>query len=168
LGEALSPLDITGLPTARLVEIDVCYGGEFGPDLEEVARLRGLSVDEVVRIHSTGDYLVYMIGFSPGFPYLGGLDSRIATPRRAAPRTLVPAGSVGIGGDQTGVYPIASPGGWQLIGRTPQQIFVVSREPPTLIQAGDRVRFRSISADEFAARMASTDSPPVEVRKEGR
>jgi inhibitor of KinA len=162
LGEALSPLDVARLPTAQLVEIAVCYGGEFGPDLEDVARHRGLSADDVVRIHSTGDYLVYMIGFAPGFPYLGGLDARIAAPRRTVPRTLVPAGSVGIGGDQTGVYPIASPGGWQLIGRTPQRLFVAQREPPTLIHAGDRVRFRPISANEFAAQAASIDSPPVE------
>ena len=164
LSEELSHLDDAPLPAARVVEIAVCYGGEFGPDLDDVARHCGLSVDEVIRIHSTGDYLVYLIGFVPGFAYLGGLDARISTPRRAVPRSVVPGGTVGIGGDQTGVYPIASPGGWQLIGRTPQQLFVAHRDPPTLMHVGDRVRFRPISANEFSARAANSDSPPVDVQ----
>jgi inhibitor of KinA len=142
-GEALSP--------PAVVEIPVCYGGAFGPDLDDVARHHGLTPDEVVRIHTAGDYLVYMIGFAPGFPYLGGMSERIATPRRPVPRTLVPASSVGIGGSQTGVYPIASPGGWQLIGRTPLRLFAPEREPATLLRMGDRVRFRAIPPDELAA-----------------
>jgi inhibitor of KinA len=164
LAEVLARLDVEQLPAPRQIEIAVAYGGEFGPDLEDVARHHQLSVDEVVRIHSSGDYLVYMIGFAPGFPYLGGLDPRLATARRAVPRTMVPAGSVGIGGDQTGVYPIASPGGWHLIGRTPRRLFVAGREPPTLLHAGDRVRFRPISASELAILTASDDDSAVEVR----
>lgn len=126
---------------ARLVEIPVVYGGEEGPDLEEVATAHQLSAAEVIRLHSQAEYLVYMIGFTPGFPYLGGLNERIATPRRASPRTLVPAGSVGIAGQQTGIYPLASPGGWQIIGRTPLDLFDPRREPPSLLAPGDRVRF---------------------------
>jgi KipI family sensor histidine kinase inhibitor len=125
----------------RLVEIPVQYGGEAGPDLEDVARLHGLSVEEVVAIHSGAEYLVYFLGFSPGFPYLGGMPEAIATPRLARPRRMVPAGSVAIGGSQTGVYPVASPGGWRLIGRTPLELFRADRNPPTLLEMGDRVRF---------------------------
>ncbi|HEX6965717.1 MAG TPA: 5-oxoprolinase subunit PxpB [Gemmatimonadaceae bacterium] len=146
---ALGHLDDEALPPPRMVEIPVCYGGELGPDLDDVAHHHGLTADEVVRVHTGGDYLVHMIGFAPGFPYLGGLSERIATPRRREPRTLVPAGSVGIGGSQTGVYPIASPGGWQLIGRTPLRLFAPERDEPALLRAGDRVRFRAISRDEF-------------------
>lgn len=135
--------------TARLVEIPVCYGGEFGPDLEEVARQNGLTPAEVVEIHSAAEYLVYMIGFAPGFPYLGGMDERIATPRRSSPRLSIPRGSVGIGGKQTGIYPIESPGGWQIIGRTPVTLFQPEADPPSLLRAGDRVRFRAISPSEY-------------------
>lgn len=132
-----------------LVEIPVCYEGELAPDLEEVARHAGLSIGEVVELHAAAEYTVHMIGFVPGFPYLGGLDPRLATPRRAEPRTRVPAGSVGIGGAQTGVYPIASPGGWRLIGRTPLRLFDARREASSLLQVGDRVRFRAIARREF-------------------
>jgi inhibitor of KinA len=148
--DALTELDAAPLPPPRAVEIPVCYGGEYGPDLEDVARQHDVSAEEVVRIHTAGDYLVYMLGFAPGFAYLGGLSPRIATPRRAEPRTMVPAGSVGIGGDQTGVYPLASPGGWQLIGRTPLVLFDAARTPAALLAAGDRVRFRAIAPNEFA------------------
>jgi inhibitor of KinA len=137
------------LPAPRVIEIPVCYGGELGPDLDDVAQRHSLTTDEVVRIHAEGDYLVYMVGFMPGFAYLGGLSDRIATPRRASPRTAVPAGSVGIGGQQTGVYPMESPGGWNLIGRTPLKIFDIAREEQTLLATGDRVRFVPISADEY-------------------
>jgi inhibitor of KinA len=138
------------VPEARTVEIPVCYGGAFGPDLEDVARRHELEAADVIRIHSNGDYLVYMVGFMPGFAYLGGLSARIATPRRLSPRTAVPAGTVGIGGDQTGVYPLASPGGWNLIGKTPLRIFDIQRNEPALLVAGDRVRFRQISLSEFS------------------
>lgn len=136
---------------AREVEIPVCYGGEYGPDLAEVAERNGLSADEVVRIHCSGEYRVYLIGFAPGFPYLGGMSERIAAPRRSSPRLKIPAGSVGIAGRQTGVYPIETPGGWQLIGRTPIPLFLPDADPPSLLQAGDVVRFKSITAEEYAA-----------------
>lgn len=136
--------------STRTIVIPVCYGGEFGPDLADVARFHGMTEDEVVALHSSGRYRVYMIGFSPGFAYLGGLSPRLATPRRPVPRTTVPAGSVGIAGGQTGVYPLATPGGWQLIGRTPLRLFDPHREKPSLLSAGDIVEFRRITAEEFA------------------
>ncbi|SEN22711.1 5-oxoprolinase subunit PxpB [Lihuaxuella thermophila] len=135
----------------RTVEIPVCYGGEFGPDLEFVAKHNGLTPEEVIDIHSNGEYLVYMIGFAPGFPYLGGMPERIAAPRRESPRLSIPAGTVGIAGTQTGVYPIATPGGWQLIGRTPLPLFRPDQNPPSLLQAGDLVRFRPISPEAYHA-----------------
>ncbi|MCP1571777.1 allophanate hydrolase [Herbaspirillum rubrisubalbicans] len=127
--------------TGRTVEIPVVYGGTAGPDLEHVARHTGLSVDEVISRHSGADYVVYFIGFLPGFAYLGGLDASLATPRHTTPRVSIPAGSVGIGGEQTGIYPMASPGGWQLIGRTSLCLFDPDQEAPTLLRPGDRVRF---------------------------
>jgi len=135
----------------RIMEIPVCYGGEFGGDLEFVAQHNGLATDEVVAIHSSPEYLVHMIGFSPGFPYLGGMSPRIATPRRSSPRLKVPAGSVGIAGGQTGIYSLETPGGWQIIGRTPLALFRPADHPPTLLTAGDVVRFRPITPDEFDA-----------------
>jgi inhibitor of KinA len=141
------------LPEPRMVEIPSLYGEEFGPDLPFVAEHNGLSMDEVVRFHSGTVYPVYMLGFSPGYAYLGGLPEEIATPRLPTPRTLVPAGSVALAGRQTGVYPIATPGGWRLIGRTPLQLFDPQRDPPTLLRAGDRVRFVPISEEEYWARL---------------
>ena len=125
----------------REVEIPVQYGGEFGPDLKTVADHTGLTVKEVVERHAGGEYIVFFLGFQPGFAYMGGLEEALHTPRRAEPRLEVPAGSVGIGGAQTGIYPATSPGGWQLIGRTALKLFDPSRTPPTLLQPGDRVRF---------------------------
>lgn len=125
----------------RRVEIPVAYGGEHGPDLADVAAHTGLSADEVVRRHSAGEYVVYLLGFLPGFAFMGGLAPELATPRRTEPRTAVPARSVGIGGEQTGIYPLESPGGWQLIGRTPLALFDPEAESPTLLRPGDRVRF---------------------------
>jgi len=135
--------------SGSLVELPVCYGGEFGPDLELVACHAQLSAEEVIARHAQPEYLVHMIGFAPGFPYLGGLDARLATPRRAQPRPLVPAGAVGIAGAQTGVYSLPTPGGWQLIGRTPRRLFDPGRTQPSLLQAGDRLRFVPISEAEF-------------------
>ena len=129
------------LPESRQIEIPVIYGGEAGPDLEEVARHHQLTTRQVVELHASADYVVYFIGFQPGFPYLGGLDKRLHTPRRAEPRVLVPAGSVGIGGSQTGIYPLASPGGWQLIGRSNLQLFNPQNQPPTVLRPGDSIRF---------------------------
>jgi inhibitor of KinA len=132
-----------------LVEIPVCYGGEMGPDLGVVAERAGIGDAEAAALHAGADYLVYAIGFTPGFPYLGGLPGALNTPRRANPRARVAAGSVGIGGAQTGVYPLDSPGGWQLIGRTPLKLFRPRGDPAALLRPGDRVRFRSISLAEF-------------------
>ena len=137
------------LKDQRTVEIPVCYGGDYGPDLEFVAQHNSLTEEKVVAIHSAADYLVYMIGFAPGFPYLGGMSEQIAAPRRESPRLQIPAGSVGIAGAQTGVYPIETPGGWQLIGRTPLELFRPTEDPPTRLRAGDIVRFRPITSEEF-------------------
>ncbi len=137
------------LPPAREIIIPTCYGGDFGPDLENVANSNNLTMEDVIRIHSETIYLVYMLGFSPGFPYLGGMDKRIATPRLATPRALVKAGSVGIADVQTGIYSIDSPGGWQIIGKTPLKLFDITGENPFLLQAGDTLRFTSIPEDEY-------------------
>ena len=126
------------------IEIPVRYGGEDGPDLAELAKHAGLSIDEVVKRHTEAEYIVFFLGFQPGFAYLGGLDPALHMPRRREPRLEVPAGSVGIGGAQTGIYPAASPGGWQLLGRTELRLFDPSRNPPTLMQPGDRVRFTAL------------------------
>ena len=135
-----------------IVDIPVCYGGAHGPDLEALAQHACLDADEVVARHATALYRVAMLGFAPGFPYLLGLDPALAMPRRASPRTRVPAGSVAIGGVQTGIYPAALPGGWQLIGRTPLVLFDARRDPPSFVMPGDRVRFVPIAADEFDER----------------
>jgi KipI family sensor histidine kinase inhibitor len=126
---------------ARTIEIPVSYGDAFGPDLEDVARHTGLTAARVVELHAAAAYLVYFLGFSPGFPYLGGLPPELATPRLAAPRKVVPAGSVAIGGSQTGVYPVESPAGWRIIGRTALRLFDPAATPPALLRIGDTVRF---------------------------
>lgn len=138
-------------PPSEILTLPVLYGGEHGPDLAFVAERAGLAAEEVVALHSRPDYLVYMIGFAPGFPYLGGLPERLETPRLESPRRAVPAGSVGIGGAQTGVYPLESPGGWRLIGRTPVPLFRPRETPPVLLKAGDVLRFRPVDAGEYRA-----------------
>lgn len=148
-----------------VVEVPTVYGGEFGPDLSFVASHNHLSEDEVVSIHSGTDYLVYMLGFIPGFTYLGGMDSRIATPRLSSPRTLIPAGSVGIAGEQTGTYPSDSPGGWQIIGRTPVTMYDMSKAQAALLNAGDYVRYVPIDESEFH-RIKSLGSDYVPVIRE--
>ena len=137
------------IPPPRTVEIPVCYGGELGPDIDTVADTNRLTVEAVVRLHCEPEYLIYMVGFTPGFPFLGGLSEKLYTPRLETPRTLVPEGSVGIANNQTGIYPIASPGGWQLIGRTPFKLFAPRRKNPFLYQAGDRIKFKPITAEEY-------------------
>ena len=132
-----------------VVEIPVCYGGEYGPDLLEVAQHCSLTPEEVIARHTAPTYRIYMLGFTPGFPYLGGMDPSIAAPRRKEPRIHIPAGSVGIAGEQTGVYPIVSPGGWQLIGRTPLRLFDPQREQPILLSAGAGIRFVPIDEETF-------------------
>ena len=136
---------------SRVFTVPVTYGGEFGPDLEFVARHNGVTEDEVVAIHTATPLRIYMLGFTPGFPYLGGLSERIAAPRLDVPRVKVPAGSVGIAGTQTGIYPMQSPGGWQLIGRTPLRIFDPQAERPFLFAPSDYVQFAAIHAEEFHA-----------------
>ena len=145
-----------------VVEVPTVYGGEFGPDLSFVASHNHLSEDEVISIHSGTDYLVYMLGFIPGFTYLGGMDPRIATPRLSSPRTLIPAGSVGIAGEQTGTYPSDSPGGWQIIGRTPVTMYDMSKAQAALLNAGDYVRYVPIDESEFhRIKALGTDYVPV-------
>ena len=133
----------------RLVEIPVCYDAEFAPDLDDVARHAQISRKEVADLHNAAEYRVSCIGFVPGFPFLAGLATKLATPRRTTPRKEIPPGSVGIGGAQTGIYPLRSPGGWNLIGRTPLRLFDPRKDPPTLLRAGDHVRFRAITREEF-------------------
>ena len=152
-------VDVEQLPARELV-VPVCYGNEFGPDIESVANQNRLSVDEVIRRHSQAIYKVRAVGFSPGFPYLEGLPAELHTPRRATPRTLVPPGSVGIGGGQAGIYPLASPGGWNLIGRTPLRIFRVELSPAALLGTGDVVRFRPIGQAEFHD-LQRSEKPPA-------
>jgi inhibitor of KinA len=135
----------------RVVEIPVCYGGEFGPDLEEIAARAGLSLKDAIELHSKAEYRVHAIGFVPGFGYLGGLPKKLHAARRATPRPSVAAGSVGIGGAQTGIYPVVTPGGWNVIGRTPLYMFDPNRPVAALLAAGDEVRFRPVSAEEFAS-----------------
>ena len=137
--------------TGRSVEIPVCYGGDFGLDLDEVASHTTASVEQVIEWHSAVEYRVHAIGFVPGFGYLGGLPRKLHMPRRASPRPSVPAGSVGIGGAQTGIYPVSTPGGWNIIGRTPLRMFDPARPEPSVLRAGDRVRFRRITREEFDA-----------------
>lgn len=151
----------------RLIEIPVCYGGVHGPDLEEVAAAKGRSPAGIVARHAGTEYFVQAVGFSPGFPYLGGLPEELATPRRATPRPRVPPGSVGIGGAQTGIYPLETPGGWNLIGRTPWRLFDPGRAEPALLRLGDRVRFRPIEADEFSVVAEEPATAPAEVAAGG-
>jgi len=147
----LDRLDEAKLPEPRHLEIPVCYGGEFGADLAEVCALRGLTEAQAIELHASAEYLVYFLGFVPGFAYLGELPEALVTPRLATPRRRVSAGSVGIAGNQTGVYPFATPGGWRLLGRTPMAMFRTDRDGLSLLSIGDRVRFTPISADRFAA-----------------
>lgn len=135
--------------SGRVIDIPVRYGGEMGPDLEFVAEHNGLTTAEVISIHGSSDYRVFMLGFTPGFPYLGGMSPRIAAPRLDQPRPRIPAGTVGIAGAQTGIYPVESPGGWRLIGRTPLRLFDAGAAEPFLVSAGDTLRFRAIDAAEF-------------------
>ena len=138
-----------GAKWKKVYEIPVCYGGAYGPDIQNIADHAGLSVEEVIDIHTSRDYLIYMLGFLPGFTYLGGLDERIHTPRLANPRIKIAAGSVGIGGSQTGIYPMDSPGGWQLMGMTPVKTYDPEREVPILVEAGDYIRFVRVNEEEY-------------------
>lgn len=150
LRKYLGRLDRIKLAPPRKVEIPVCYGGEFGPDLEEVARLHKTTSEQVIKLHVSRSYLVFFLGFVPGFAYLGELPKALVTPRLATPRKKVPVGSVGVAGNQTGVYPFETPGGWRLLGRTPVSMFRTDREGLSLLSIGDRVRFVPISRERFA------------------
>jgi inhibitor of KinA len=145
--------------TSPVIEIPVCYDREFAPDLDDVAKHAEISAQEVIDIHSTSEYRVACIGFVPGFTFLAGLPRNLGTPRRDVPRKEIPPGSVGIGGLQTGIYPLRSPGGWNLIGRTPLKLFDPCKNPPTLLHPGDRVRFRALTREEFAALRAHPPKP---------
>jgi inhibitor of KinA len=162
LKDALRPIiDALGegeTAQGELIKIPVLYGGEFGPDIETVAKLNSLSVDDVIAIHSAPEYPVYMLGFLPGFCYLGGMDKRIAAPRLKTPKVRIEPGSVGIAGEQTGIYPLASPGGWQLIGRTPLSLYSPKREKPIFIEAGMRIKFYPVTLAEFERIKAGEES----------
>lgn len=147
----LRDIEEINLNIRKIIPIPVCYGGDFGPDLKTVAAHAKLTEDEVIAIHTGHDYLIDMLGFLPGFAYLGGLDKRLHTPRLSVPRTCIEPGSVGIGGAQTGIYPLASPGGWQIIGRTPIRPYDPHREQPILYAAGEYLRFVPITPDEYTA-----------------
>ena len=149
LQSLLDGLDLVEIPPSQVLEIPVLYGGEMGPDLDFVAQHAQKTPQEVISIHTSTEYLIYMLGFTPGFAYLGGMDERIATPRLETPRVKIPAGSVGIAGSQTGIYPIDSPGGWQLIGRTPVRMYDPDRETPILPQAGQYIQFYPITQAEY-------------------
>jgi inhibitor of KinA len=156
LCEYLYQLPDVRLPEPRLLEIPVCYGEDLGPDLQDVAAMHGITSEQVIQLHTSRTYLVYFLGFVPGFAYLGELPEPLVTPRHATPRRKVPAGSVGIAGNQTGVYPCETPGGWRLLGRTPLAMFRPERNGPgqnelSLLSIGDRVRFKAISREQFAS-----------------
>ncbi|WZL72222.1 5-oxoprolinase subunit PxpB [Clostridiaceae bacterium 35-E11] len=142
-------LDHIDIPLPQVIEIPTVYGGEYGPDIENVAKHNDLTIDEVIQIHTSREYLIYMLGFTPGFPYLGGMDEKIGTPRLKVPRTKISGGSVGIAGNQTGIYPIDSPGGWQLIGKTPLKLYDPYRHTPILLQSGNYIKFVSINEEEY-------------------
>ena len=147
--QVLSSMGSIQIPPPTVIEIPVLYGGEMGPDLANVAEHNGLTEEEVVKIHSSEEYLIYMLGFIAGFPYLGGMDKRIATPRLKSPRVKIEGGSVA--GEQTGIYPVASPGGWQLIGRTPLKLYDSEREKPVLLESGQYIKFRPVTEEEYKA-----------------
>jgi inhibitor of KinA len=149
LGGIEEGLQKTPFPEPKLTRIPVIYGGSYGPDLDHVARYHRITPEEVVRLHCSKPYLIYMIGFMPGFPYMGELPEELVTPRLKTPRLSVPAGSVAIAQRQTGIYSMESPGGWQILGRTPVRLFDPEKEPPVLLQMGDRVQFFQISEKEF-------------------
>lgn len=158
IGDMARHLDTADIPPPRTVEIPVCYGGEFGPDIGFVAAHNGIDEDQVIALHSAHPYHIYTIGFAPGFCYLGGLDPRLHTPRLETPRTKVPAGAVGIAESQTGIYPLPSPGGWRLIGRTPLKLFDARRRDPFLYQAGDSLQFVAISPEQYHALQAEEEA----------
>ena len=167
IARLLQSPDAEAAANPRVALIPTLYGGDMGPDIGFVASHAGITEQEVIAIHSATDYLIYMMGFSPGFAYLGGLDERLTTPRLESPRTQIPAGAVGIAESQTGVYPVASPGGWQLIGRTPLRLFDPARNPPALLSAGDYVRFTPLAdRAEYDALLRQVDAGEYRITQE--
>lgn len=164
LRRLLDSLSVAGQDRRRVFRLPVCYGGDYGPDLDFVCHHSGLSAQEVIALHSAPDYLIYMLGFLPGFAYLGGLDDRIKTPRLQNPRTKIHAGAVGIGGEQTGIYPLSSPGGWRLIGTTPVKPYDPERDEPILYSAGDYIRFVPIDKETFDDISAKVQNGTYECR----
>lgn len=159
--------ETVSLPEGTTWLIPVCYGDEYGPDLHDASAHTGMEVEEIVKKHAKPAYTVYMIGFTPGFPYLGGMDPSLAVPRLKQPRTSVPAGSVGIAGEQTGVYSLKSPGGWRIIGRTPVKLYDRLSETPVFLQAGDKIRFESINTEQFAEIEKEVEAGSYQVKQEG-
>lgn len=149
INKRIADITLDSEESKRVIEIPVCYGGKYGPDLGFVAEHSGMSEEEVIKCHSSKSYLIYMLGFQPGFPYLGGLDPRLFSPRLDTPRPLIPAGSVGIGGEQTGLYPVASPAGWRILGTTPVKCYNPQRNPAIAYEAGDHIKFNPISESEY-------------------
>ena len=168
LEKLLDEMAAVTIPSAPVLEIPVLYGGEMGPDLPFVAKHAGLSEEEVIRIHSSAEYLIYMLGFTPGFTYLGGMSDKIAAPRLQLPRVRIPAGSVGIAGKQTGVYPIDSPGGWQLIGRTPVKMYDPDREVPILPEAGQYIKFYPVTQEEYDGILREVEAGTYAVKTHAR
>lgn len=153
------------LPEALVIHIPTLYGGEYGKDIQYVSKHNNITTKEVIKIHSEAKYLVYMLGFTPGFPYLGGMSEKISTPRLKTPREKIPAGSVGIAGSQTGIYPIDSPGGWRLIGRTPIKLFNLDREKEVLLKAGDYLKFYPIDEEEYKEIEKKVKSNEYQIKK---
>ena len=168
LEQLLNEMGEIEIPPSPVLEIPVLYGGEMGPDLPFVAEHAGMSEEEVVKIHSSAEYLIYMLGFTPGFTYLGGMSEKIAAPRLKAPRVKIPAGSVGIAGTQPGVYPIDSPGGWQLIGRTPVKMYDPERETPILPEAGQYIQFFPVTQTEYDAILQEVEAGTYVVKTHAR
>ncbi|MDM8533174.1 5-oxoprolinase subunit PxpB [Clostridiaceae bacterium HSG29] len=167
INELMGDIESFSNTESKVYVIPVYYGGEFGPDIENVAKQNNLTKKEVVKIHTGVDYRIYMLGFTPGFPYLGGMDETISTPRLVKPRIKVNAGSVGIAGSQTGIYPIDSPGGWQIIGRTPVKLFDIDNEEPVLLNAGNYIRFKSIDYKTYERILKEVNSNTfnIEIKK---
>jgi inhibitor of KinA len=155
------------IPEGRTWHLPVCYSSEFAPDLEGISESTGISPDEIVNRHVESVYTVYMLGFTPGFPYLGGMDPGIAVPRLTSPRSSVPAGSVGIAGEQTGVYSLTTPGGWRIIGKTPVKLYDPEREEPVFLRAGDKIRFRAVTKKEYEQIEEEINKGAYEVTVEG-
>ena len=168
LKEIENKLNLVDLPYPVLIHIPVCYDIEFAPDIEIVAKTNNLSQQEVIQIHSSVEYLVYMLGFTPGFCYLGGMNNRISTPRKESPRQIIESGSVGIAGNQTGIYPIDSPGGWQIIGKTPLALFDPDRKPEFLIEAGNYLKFDAISKSQYDEIKILVEKGKFQIKRERR